>query len=114
MTFDEYQAKAITTDAYGGGQQPIGSEAFINKLLGLCGESGEVADKFKKIFRNKDGEMSEEDKQEIVKELGDVLWYLSAIATYLDVSLDELAQKNIEKLLDRKNRDVIKSQGDNR
>jgi NTP pyrophosphatase (non-canonical NTP hydrolase) len=114
MTFDEYQKQAITTDAYGGGQQPLGSDAFYNKLLGLCGESGEVADKFKKIFRNNDGKMSDEEKQEIVKELGDVLWYLNAIATYLGVPLESVAAKNIEKLFDRKERNVIKSKGDNR
>jgi len=114
MTFDDYQTQAITTDSYGGGQQPLGSDAFYNKLLGLCGESGEVADKFKKIFRNKAGEMSEEDRQEILKELGDVLWYLSAITTYLGSSLDDVAKKNLEKLFDRKERGVIKSQGDNR
>lgn len=114
MKFDEYQKQAITTDAYGGGPKPIGSEAFINKLLGLCGESGEVADKFKKIFRNNAGVMSEGDKAEIVKELGDVLWYLNAIASYLEVSLDDLAQKNLDKLFDRKSRGVIKSAGDNR
>lgn len=114
MKFDDYQKQAITTDSYGGGPQTLGSEAFYNKLLGLCGESGEVADKFKKIFRNQEGRMSAEDKQEIVKELGDVLWYLSAIAEYLEVPLGDVASKNLDKLFDRKKRNVIKSAGDNR
>ena len=114
MTFDNYQKQAITTDSYGGGPQPIDSMAFMNKLLGLCGESGEVADKFKKIYRNKNGVMSEHDKQEILKELGDVLWYLSAISQYLDVPLSSVAQTNLDKLFDRKRRNVIKSAGDNR
>jgi NTP pyrophosphatase (non-canonical NTP hydrolase) len=114
VTFDDYQRQAIATDAYGGGPQPLGSEAFYNKLLGLCGESGEVADKFKKLFRNKQGQMNTEDKQEIIKELGDVLWYLSALAQYLEVPLDSVATQNLEKLFDRQARGVIKSQGDNR
>ncbi|MDB5163594.1 MAG: hypothetical protein JWS12_211 [Candidatus Saccharibacteria bacterium] len=114
MTFHEYQQQAITTDAYGGVPQPIDSLAFMNKLLGLCGESGEVADKFKKIYRNNDGKMTETDKQEITKELGDVLWYLSAIAHYLDIPLNQVAEANLFKLFDRKKRGVIKSTGDNR
>jgi NTP pyrophosphatase (non-canonical NTP hydrolase) len=114
MNFDEYQKQAITTDAYGGKPQPLNSIAFFNKLLGLCGEAGEVADKFKKIYRNQDAQMTEADKKEIVKEMGDVLWYLSAIAQYMEVPLNEVAQTNLDKLFDRKKRGVIKSKGDNR
>ncbi len=113
MTFDEYQKQAITTDAYGG-KGAIDSVAFMNKMLGLAGESGEVADKIKKIQRNKDSQLSAEDTIEISKELGDVLWYLSAIAHYLDLSLDDVAERNLAKLFDRKARGVIKSSGDNR
>jgi len=113
MTFDEYQKQAITTDAYGG-KGGFLSIAFINKVLGLAGESGEVADKVKKLQRNKDGKINQTDVQELSKELGDVLWYLSAIAHYLGVSLDDLAQQNLDKLFDRKARGVIKSKGDNR
>ena len=114
MNFNDYQKQAITTDSYGGAPQEINSEAFYNKLLGLCSESGEVADKFKKIFRNKQGNMSAEDTQEIIKELGDVLWYVSAIAAYLEVPLDDVVQANLSKLFDRKKRGAIESTGDNR
>jgi NTP pyrophosphatase (non-canonical NTP hydrolase) len=113
MTFDEYQKKAITTDTFGG-KGDVQSIAFINKVLGLVGESGEVADKVKKLQRNNGGTMSEEERQELLKELGDVLWYLSAIAHYLGGSLDDVAAGNIAKLFDRKARGVIKSTGDNR
>lgn len=58
--------------------------------------------------------MSEDDKQAIAKELGDVLWYLSVICSYLDLSFQDIAENNIAKLLDRKARGVIKSSGDNR
>lgn len=113
MTFDDYQKQAISTDVYGG-QGEVTSIAFINKVLGLVGESGEVADKVKKLHRNNGGAMSEEERQELLKELGDVLWYLSAIANYLGTSLDDVATRNLEKLFDRKARGVIKSKGDNR
>lgn len=113
MTFDEYQKQAITTDTYGG-KGDVMSIAFVNKVLGLVGESGEVADKVKKLQRNNDGAMSEEERQELLKELGDVLWYLSAITHYLGSSLDDVAKHNLEKLFDREARGVIKSRGDNR
>ena len=113
MDFDEYQKKAITTDVYGG-KGDIQSIAFLNKVLGLVGETGEVAEKVKKLQRNQAGEMSKSDRQELLKELGDVLWYLSALTFYLGESLDKLAQSNLDKLFDRKSRGVIKSQGDNR
>ena len=114
MKFDEYQQQAITTDVYGGKPQPITSIAFVNKVLGLCGEAGEVADKIKKLQRNQAGKVTAKDRDELVKELGDVLWYLSAIARYLDVSLDHVAEQNLAKLFDRKARNAIKGNGDNR
>jgi NTP pyrophosphatase (non-canonical NTP hydrolase) len=113
VNFNDYQKKAITTDAYGG-KGDFMSIAFINKVLGLAGEAGEVADKIKKLQRNKDGKINDDDKQELAKELGDVLWYISAISHYLGVELNDVAEKNLTKLFDRKARDVIKSEGDNR
>ena len=114
MDFNDYQKKAISTDVFGGKPQPIDSHAFLAQLLGLVGETGEIAEKFKKIYRDKGGELSEEDKLEITKELGDVLWYVSAVSTYLGISLQNVADQNIEKLLSRKKRDALKGSGDNR
>ena len=113
MTFDDYQKQAITTDSYGG-EGDVMSVAFINKVLGLAGEAGEVAEKIKKIQRNNAGQLGEHDRQELLKELGDTLWYLSAIAHYLGEPLGHIAEANIAKLQDRKARGVIKSSGDNR
>lgn len=113
MTFDDYQKKAITTDVYGG-KGDFMSIAFINKILGLVGETGEIAEKVKKIQRNQEGQMTEEDRRVLLHELGDILWYLSAIAHYLNEPLGKIADDNIAKLFDRKTRNVIKSQGDNR
>ena len=109
MTFGEYQKLSRKTAQY-----PKIGESFVYPVLGLAGEAGEVAEKIKKLFRNKNGDLSQEYKLEIAKELGDVLWYLSQISTELNLSLEEVAQLNLEKLLDREKRGVIKSEGDNR
>lgn len=114
MTFDEYQKKAITTDSFAGENRDITSIAFMSKVLGLVGEAGEVAEKFKKIYRNKRGEFNDQDRQEIAKELGDTLWYLCVVGDYIGLSFEDVAKGNLQKLQDRKKRDVITSKGDNR
>lgn len=108
MTFEDYQKKAVSTAIYGLGRK------VIYPTLGLCGETGEVAEKIKKILRDKNGVYSQDDIIEIRKELGDVLWYLANIANDLDISLEEVANSNIEKLQSRKERGVIHGEGDNR
>lgn len=115
MKLNEYQKLASKTD-YNNGKSilEITDIRFINKLLGLSGESGEVAEKFKKIYRNNEGKMSEEERLEIIKELGDVLWYISAIARHLKAPLEQVAKTNLKKLKDRAKRNVILSSGDNR
>jgi NTP pyrophosphatase (non-canonical NTP hydrolase) len=86
--------------------------------LGLAGEAGETVDKIKKLWRNKgktEGDQLESDeRQELIKEIGDVLWYLAALATELGYPLEAVAMLNIQKLQDRQARGVIKSEGDNR
>ncbi len=114
MTFDEYQKRAISTDVFGGTPQPITSMAFMAKLLGLVGEAGEVADKFKKIYRDDNGIMTDEKLQMMEKEIGDVLWYVSVVSSYLGLELDAVASNNLAKLQDRKERDVLRGTGDNR
>lgn len=114
MTFEEYQKFAVTTDVSGNTDHPITSPHFFNKLLGLVGETGEIAEKFKKIYRDKNGEFDAESKADIEKELGDVLWYLSVVSSYLDISLDDVAVKNREKLLSRQNRGALRGKGDDR
>ncbi|MBO4675132.1 MAG: nucleoside triphosphate pyrophosphohydrolase family protein [Elusimicrobiaceae bacterium] len=113
MKLDEYQEKIVKYDAFKASGK-VSEPGFVAKILGLCGESGEVAEKFKKIIRDKNGELSEEAKGEIVKELGDVLWYVTTLARYMNVSLEEVAEKNIEKLQSRLERDVLHGAGDNR
>lgn len=114
MTLDEYQKQAIKTDTFGGKVQPIDSHAFLSKLLGLVGESGEIAEKFKKILRDKNGKLSPSDKQEIAGELGDLLWYVSSMCVYLDLKLETVAADNLSKVHSRKRRGKTSGSGDNR
>mgnify|MGYP001611616020 FL=1 len=83
-------------------------------MIGLSGEVGEVAEKIKKIFRDKKGRVSKTDKQELSKELGDVLWYVSQLATEFGLPLDEIVNGNVEKLNSRFKRGKINGSGDNR
>ncbi len=113
MKFNEYQAEAIKYDLARPGRDLTGG-GFIEKVLGLTGEAGEAADKFKKIIRDKGGAIGDEDRDEIVKELGDVMWYVSAIACYLDMPLEEVAKKNLAKLESRRKRNKLHGEGDER
>lgn len=117
MTFDEYQAQALTTDTANITEdlRPNANDSFnVDKVLGLVGEAGEVAEKYKKIIRDKEGIISEEDRKELIKELGDVLWYIAVLAEYLGADFSDVAAGNLAKLADRNERNVIKSEGDNR
>jgi NTP pyrophosphatase (non-canonical NTP hydrolase) len=113
VTFDEYQTRAIATltkdHAYG----DLTAE-LMAQILGLVGESGEVAEKVKKLIRDKAGAISDEDKQELYKELGDILWYVNAVAHLLGSNLDQVARQNISKVQSRYARGVTKGSGDNR
>ena len=88
--------------------------AIVYPTLGLTNEAGEVAGKVKKIFRDKGGKISEADREALKQELGDVLWYLTQICTELDLTLQQVAEANIEKLFSRLERDQIRGDGDQR
>lgn len=120
MKFDDYQEKASTTDL---GIENMGEvmrehsynvPEFIDKVLGLVGESGEFADKIKKIMRDKRGNFTEEERKAALMELGDVLWYIAEISLYLDMPMGELAEMNLEKLASRKKRGALTGSGDER
>lgn len=114
MTFDEYQAAAKKTNLTPGDTGVVLSISFMDKVLGLVGESGEIAEKVKKILRDKQGELVDEDKQELIKELGDVLWYIALMADNLGVNMDVVATKNVEKLAARQQAGKLSGSGDNR
>ena len=110
MNFDDYQKQA---------QQTVitNIDPLMDKtiwVLGISGEASEIAEKWKKIVAYENGEMTEEKRAELAKEMGDVLWYLAAFAQSLGLSLQDIAEKNIEKVLSRKDRGVTRGRGDNR
>lgn len=88
--------------------------AIVYPTLGLANEAGEVAGKVKKLFRDKEGVISPEDREALKQELGDVLWYLAQICTELDLTLEEVAEANLVKLFSRKARGAIQGEGDQR
>lgn len=110
MDFKEYQEKSKRTDT----NAIIKDSNIAYYALGLCDESGEVAGKIKKLYRDYDGKLTEEYKKEIVKELGDVLWYLAQLSDRFGLTLEEVAQINIDKLASRNERKQIHGNGDNR
>jgi len=101
---NEYQRKATSFAIY------PKQHSIIYPTLGLVGESGEIAEKVKKMLRG-DGVL---DHEATVKELGDVLWYVANLANDLGYDLSEVADRNIEKLESRRKRGVLKGNGDNR
>ena len=93
MNINEYQKLAMTT------LNPALSkkDVLINGVMGLCGEAGEAIDIVKKHL----AQGHELDREKLIKELGDVAWYLAETATALDIDLEEVLTRNIEKLKKR-------------
>jgi NTP pyrophosphatase (non-canonical NTP hydrolase) len=108
MELSEYQRLSRRTAEYP-------REAWLAyPALGLAGEAGEVAEHAKKALRDDGGEVSEQRRAAMAKELGDVLWYVSQLASELGLDLDEIAQVNLDKLLSRQRRGVLSGSGDER
>jgi NTP pyrophosphatase (non-canonical NTP hydrolase) len=108
MELSEYQRLSRRTAEYP-------REAWLAyPALGLAGEAGEVAEHAKKAIRDDGGEVSEERRAAMGKELGDVLWYVSQLASELGLDLEEIAQVNLDKLLSRQRRGMLSGSGDER
>ena len=108
LQFSDYCKAAASTDRY-----PNECKPWVY-ALGLTGEAGELADKIKKVYRDKGGVFKQEEREAIVKELGDVLWYLTRLGATLGFSLEQIAEINVEKLADRAKRGKIGGSGDDR
>lgn len=108
MQLNDYQAKALRT-----ARPKTANDELMHLLLGLVGESGEIAEKVKKVIRDEKSDFSKLDEL-FEKELGDVLWHIAVLAAYFDIPLERIAQQNIEKLADRAKRGKISGSGDKR
>ena len=109
MRISEYQelSRRTATD-------PDAGENIIYATLGLAGEAGEVAEKVKKLLRDDAGVLSDERRDALAGELGDVLWYVAQVATEAGLDLEQIAQGNLDKLLSRQRRGVLSGSGDRR
>ena len=110
MDLNEYQTRARATAIY---PHPLGNLP-VYPALKLAGEAGEVAEKIGKILRDQEGVIGPHQSVELIKELGDVLWYVANLAADLGFDLEQVGQMNIDKLQSRSIRDVIHGSGDNR
>jgi len=108
MTLNDYQNTTSITAIY--------SEDYmiVYPALGLASEAGEVAGKVKKVLRDNGGFFEKDKSLEIIKELGDTLWYVAVLARDLGFTLEDVAKANITKLFDRSNRNKLKGSGDER
>lgn len=109
--FSDYQLYAVNTAIYPN-QGKMGG--LLYTVLGLNGESGEVAEYVKKALRDANGEVSQERAEKLFYELGDVLWYVANTCEELGLDLEDVARANLLKLYDRKEREVLQGEGDNR
>lgn len=111
--FELYQLETSKTAIY-----PESGEGTLLALtyvaLGLGNEAGEVQGKVKKALRDDDGIVTDEKREAILDELGDVLWYLARVADELGVSLDQVAERNLTKLFGRLERGTLGGSGDTR
>ncbi|MDP9377615.1 MAG: nucleoside triphosphate pyrophosphohydrolase family protein [Actinomycetota bacterium] len=109
MELSAYQRQSRETAVY-----PGAGDNLLYPTLGLCGETGEVAEKVKKMVRDDDGKLSDQRREALSYEMGDVLWYLAQLATEAGLELDEIAGANLEKLRSRQQRGALHGSGDER
>lgn len=113
LRFDEYQCAAERTAIYPHARERH-IEGLIYTVLGLVGEAGELANRFKKVLRDDEGILAFDTKKLLLKELGDCLWYCAMIASELDLNLSEVAQMNLDKLAVRVVKGTLGGSGDQR
>jgi NTP pyrophosphatase (non-canonical NTP hydrolase) len=109
LDFTDYQQEALSTAVY-----PGRGDNLIYPTLGLTGEAGEVAEEIKKMLRDDGGDLTLERRARIIAELGDVLWYVTALADELGTSLAAVAAGNLEKLNRRRANGTIQGAGSDR
>lgn len=108
MNLKEYQEIINKTAVF---PKEIG---LIYCTLGVTGEAGEIAEKVKKLYRDNGGQMTEEIRNSLKKEIGDVLWYCTALSSELGFTLEEVMEANYEKLMKRRETNTLHGNGDDR
>lgn len=109
LSFNAYQDKATSYD-----MGCMKGDPIFYKSLGLVGEAGEFAEQVKKFYRDVIGPMTPVIREKMLKELGDTLWYISALAKELNTTLENVAKMNLEKIEDRAKRNVMRGSGNDR
>ena len=112
--FDHYQELWSETDLGDIGGRQYLEPKWMYYVLGIGGETGELIEKIKKLFRDGNGYPTMEQKKDILKEMGDMLWYMARLTDMLGMPFHEVAKLNIEKLFSRKEREKLQGDGDNR
>lgn len=107
-TFEQYRAFVKDMKIY------PAWHAVVYPALGLAGEAGEIAEKVKKVLRDSDSEWADDKRVALLGELGDPLWYITALADDLGFTLQEVVDANYAKLTSRKERGVLQGSGDDR
>jgi NTP pyrophosphatase (non-canonical NTP hydrolase) len=109
VELSDYQRRSRATAVY-----PDAGANLVYPALGLSGEAGEAAEHVKRVIRDDGGSLTDARRAALAKELGDVLWYVAQLATEAGLDLDRIAEENLEKLLSRRERDVLSGSGDDR
>lgn len=113
MDFNEYQKECRKTDV-GTSAQDCLKPGWLYYVFGVAGESGEMVEKVKKLFRDKHGVIDDEFKDSLVKELGDVQWYMARLVDQFGIDFETVFVENVKKLQSRKERNVLHGDGDDR
>ena len=112
-SFNAYQEDCRHTDV-GTAAQDVLSPGWLYYALGISGECGELTEKIKKLFRDKGGVIDEDFRDDVVKEMGDILWYMARMADAFDIPFGYVAETNSKKLISRMVRGKIHGDGDDR
>ena len=113
MDFNEYQKETRKTDLGTSAQDSL-NPGWLYYALGIAGETGELIEKIKKLFRDKKGVVDDEFREQLIKEMGDCFWYHARLADWFGIEMNHVAKHNIEKLLDRLERGKLHGSGDER
>ncbi len=112
VTIDDYQVQSRKSIIQSIFPQTVGDIKYVT--IAITEEAGEIAGKIKKLIRDKKGKLDDEAKEGLIKEIGDVQWYLARLCDLIDVPMSRVLKTNMEKIMSRKDRGAIHGSGDDR